>query len=289
MRRWLIFGLGWLALVAGPEAQAPADAANAVRRRAADPRRRERAPIERWRVRRGERALYRGVGPRSAVKAACRRFARVDHPRQDDDAGDDQRARAHGLRGLCHAGARDNHTARTSLDHVQREAFYGVAAATSVGSSPDRKALQFQRDQQAGKFPPAARYLFMPGMAPPDGGPDRMLRVATNKLVSSTRCRRRPRRARALRRMADAEDRSREDVGRRSRRHVSQAAARDLHRHRRRGAQAQDHRARARDPAGGPEGRVRAGADVLVHMVQRRRWTRNTSRCCVRGNRTGRR
>jgi imidazolonepropionase-like amidohydrolase len=43
-------------------------------------------------------------------------------------------------------------------------------------------SLQFQRDQQAGKFPLAARYLFMPGMAPPNGGPDHILRVATNEL-----------------------------------------------------------------------------------------------------------
>ena len=75
-----------------------------------------------------------------------------------------------------------NHTAANLLDHVQREAFYGVAAATSVGSSPTDVSLQFQRDQQAGKFPPAARYLFMPGMAPPNGGPDHILREATNEL-----------------------------------------------------------------------------------------------------------
>jgi imidazolonepropionase-like amidohydrolase len=43
-------------------------------------------------------------------------------------------------------------------------------------------SLQFQRDQRAGKFPPAARYLFMPGMAPPNGGPDHILREATNEL-----------------------------------------------------------------------------------------------------------
>lgn len=78
-------------------------------------------------------------------------------------------------------GAR-NHTAANLLDHLQREAFYGVVAATSVGSSPVDLSLQFQRDQQAGKFAPAARYLFMPGMAPPNGGPDHILREATNEL-----------------------------------------------------------------------------------------------------------
>ena len=78
-------------------------------------------------------------------------------------------------------GAR-NHTAPNLLDHLQREAFYGVVAATSVGSSPTEMSLQFQKDQQGGKFAPAARYLFMPGMAPPNGGPDHILREATNEL-----------------------------------------------------------------------------------------------------------
>ena len=68
------------------------------------------------------------------------------------------------------------------LDHVQREAFYGTAAVMSVGTGPTDASLQFQRDQQADKFPPAARFLFMPGMAPPNGGPDPVLRVATNAL-----------------------------------------------------------------------------------------------------------
>ena len=75
-----------------------------------------------------------------------------------------------------------NHTAENLLDHLRREAFYGVAVAASVGSSPTAMSLQFQRDQAAGKFPPGARYLFMPGMAPPNGGPDHILREATNEL-----------------------------------------------------------------------------------------------------------
>jgi imidazolonepropionase-like amidohydrolase len=75
-----------------------------------------------------------------------------------------------------------NHTAANLLDHVMREAYYGVAAVTSVGTSPTEMSLQFQRDQQAGKFPLAARYLFMPGMAPPNGGPDHILREATNEI-----------------------------------------------------------------------------------------------------------
>jgi imidazolonepropionase-like amidohydrolase len=76
----------------------------------------------------------------------------------------------------------ENHTPENILDHLQREAFYGTAVTQSVGTSPTDQAIQFQRDQQTGKFPPASRFFFMPGMAPPNGGPDAVLRVATTAL-----------------------------------------------------------------------------------------------------------
>jgi len=76
----------------------------------------------------------------------------------------------------------ENYTPQNVLDHLQREAFYGTAVTVSVGTSPTDAAIQFQRDQEAGKFPPAARFLFIPGMAPPNGGPDQVLRVATTAL-----------------------------------------------------------------------------------------------------------
>ena len=75
-----------------------------------------------------------------------------------------------------------NYTADNVLDHLQREAFYGTAATQSVGSSPLEASLQFQREQQAGKFPPASQFFFIPGYAPPNGGPDEVLREATNAL-----------------------------------------------------------------------------------------------------------
>lgn len=75
-----------------------------------------------------------------------------------------------------------NHTPANVVDHLQRSAFFGVAATTSVGSSPTEQMLLVQREQRAGKYPPAARLLFMPGMAPPNGGPDHVLREATNEL-----------------------------------------------------------------------------------------------------------
>jgi imidazolonepropionase-like amidohydrolase len=76
----------------------------------------------------------------------------------------------------------ENYTAANVLDHLQRAAFYGTAATLSVGTSPLEQAIQFEADQKAGKFPPASRFLFIPGYAPPNGGPDEVLRVATSKL-----------------------------------------------------------------------------------------------------------
>jgi len=86
-----------------------------------------------------------------------------------------------GFEGYTTWGA-ENYTAANVLDHLQREAFYGTAATVSVGTNPLELALQIERDQQAGKLPRASRFLFLPGMAPPDGGPDAVLRVATNTL-----------------------------------------------------------------------------------------------------------
>jgi imidazolonepropionase-like amidohydrolase len=86
-----------------------------------------------------------------------------------------------GYEGYSSWGAQ-NYTPKNVLDHLQREAFYGVGATQSVGSSPTDQSIQFQRDQDAGKFPPAARFLFMPGMAPPNGGPDAILIKATSAL-----------------------------------------------------------------------------------------------------------
>ena len=86
-----------------------------------------------------------------------------------------------GFEGYTTWGA-DNYTAANVVDHLQREAFYGTAATVSVGTNPLELALQIEREQQAGKYPIASRFLFLPGMAPPNGGPDAVLRVATNAL-----------------------------------------------------------------------------------------------------------
>ena len=86
-----------------------------------------------------------------------------------------------GYEGYTSWGA-ENYTPQNVLDHLEREAFYGVGATQSVGSSPTDQSIQFQKDQQAGKFPPASRFFFMPGMAPPGGGPDAVLLKGTTVL-----------------------------------------------------------------------------------------------------------
>lgn len=86
-----------------------------------------------------------------------------------------------GYEGFTAWGA-DQYTADNVLDHLQREAFYGIVATQTVGSSPTAPSLQFMRDQAEGKFPPASRLLFVPGMAPPDGGPDAILIKGTKAL-----------------------------------------------------------------------------------------------------------
>jgi len=75
-----------------------------------------------------------------------------------------------------------NHTPENVLDHLEREAFYGVGAAMTMGDQPTAFAIKFQQDQLAGKFPAAARFFFAAGMAPPGGGPDDLLITGTTPL-----------------------------------------------------------------------------------------------------------
>jgi imidazolonepropionase-like amidohydrolase len=86
-----------------------------------------------------------------------------------------------GYEGYTTWGAQ-NYTPANVLDHLRREAFYGVGVTQSVGSSPTDASIQFQKDQAAGKFAPASRFMFMPGMAPPHGGPDAILMKGTDAL-----------------------------------------------------------------------------------------------------------
>lgn len=122
----------------------------------------------------------RAIGPRSTVTAPAG-AARVDLTGKTVMPAMINVHVHIGYEGYTTWGAQ-NHTPRNVLDHLQREAFYGTAVTHSAGTDPTDAALAFQRDQQAGRFPPASHFLFMPGMAPPNGGPDAVLRVATTAL-----------------------------------------------------------------------------------------------------------
>ncbi|MBZ5673569.1 MAG: amidohydrolase family protein [Acidobacteriia bacterium] len=76
----------------------------------------------------------------------------------------------------------NNHTPENVLDHLEREAFYGVGTAMSMGDQPADFAIKFQQDQLAGHFPPATRFFFAAGLAPPGGGPDSLLITGTTPL-----------------------------------------------------------------------------------------------------------
>jgi len=54
-----------------------------------------------------------------------------------------------GYEGYTSWGA-ENHTPENVLDHLQREAYYGVGATQSVGSSPVEQALQIPDDVPLG-------------------------------------------------------------------------------------------------------------------------------------------
>jgi imidazolonepropionase-like amidohydrolase len=84
-----------------------------------------------------------------------------------------------GYDGYTSWGAED-YTPANIVDHLQREAFYGVVATQTVGSSPTDSSIEFARNQEAGRFPVASRFFFMPGMAPPNGGPDATLKKGTD-------------------------------------------------------------------------------------------------------------
>jgi imidazolonepropionase-like amidohydrolase len=76
----------------------------------------------------------------------------------------------------------ESFTAANLLDHLQREAFYGIGTANDGGSAPMPLSLQFQRDQAAGNVPAAAQYWFNVGIVPPNGGPDSILIKGTRPL-----------------------------------------------------------------------------------------------------------
>ena len=76
----------------------------------------------------------------------------------------------------------EHYTPENLLDHLQRSAFYGIGSAHDGGTAVMPVSLQFQADQRAGKFPPAAQYSFNVGIVPTEGGPDEVLIKGTRPL-----------------------------------------------------------------------------------------------------------
>src|SRR6185436_16705132 len=66
-----------------------------------------------------------------------------------------------------------NFTAENLLDHLQRQAFYGVGTVLDAGSALIPVAQQFQVDDMAWNYPQNhAQFFIMAGIVPPGGGPD---------------------------------------------------------------------------------------------------------------------
>ena len=145
------------------------------------------------------------------------------------------------------------------------------------------------RDQQAGKFPPASRFFFMPGMAPPNGGPDAILMKGTSVLhavyeVSTAQ------EARAAVRMMAGQQLKHVKIWVDDRRgtypkmtpEVYNAVIDEAHTHH---MLVHAHAIALADQ----KAVVRAGADVLVHTVAERAARRRARwRCSRRRSRTGR-
>jgi imidazolonepropionase-like amidohydrolase len=73
-------------------------------------------------------------------------------------------------------------TPENVLDHLQRQAFYGVGTVNDAGSAPLPPSIEFIRDVEGGKYPPAARLNLMAGVVPVNGGPDHVLIEGTRPL-----------------------------------------------------------------------------------------------------------
>jgi imidazolonepropionase-like amidohydrolase len=163
-----------------------------------------------------------------------------------------------------------NHSAENVLDHLEREAFYGVGTAMAMGDQPTDFAIGFQQDQLAGNFPPAARFFFAAGLAPPGGGPDALLIQGTTPLHAVYEVSTAEEAAAAVRRIAarkikevkfwvDNRDNNRGSM-KKMPPEVYTALIEEAHRH---GMIVHAHATNLQDQ----KGVVKAGVDVLVHTL----------------------
>jgi imidazolonepropionase-like amidohydrolase len=161
-----------------------------------------------------------------------------------------------------------NFTPENLLDHLQREAFYGIGTANDGGSAAVAIALTFGSDQEARKFPPAAQFLFNAGIVPPEGGPDQILIKGTRPLHANYEVVRATEARAAVQDVAAKGIRSvKVWLGDRGGSYpampheVYDAIIDEAHKH---GIMVHAHATTLRDQ----KDALRAGVDVLVHMVQ---------------------
>ena len=162
----------------------------------------------------------------------------------------------------------DNFTPENLLDHLQREAFYGVGTANDGGTAPVALALQFQQDQAARNFPPAAQFWFNAGIVPPNGGPDPTLIKGTRPLHANYEVIRAPEGRAAVQDIA-AKNITHLKIWFGDRggsypampRQVFEAIIDEAHKH---NIRVHTHATTIDDQ----KDALRAGSDVLVHMVQ---------------------
>ena len=162
----------------------------------------------------------------------------------------------------------ENFTPENMLDHLQRQAFYGVGTVMDAGSAPVATSLQFQVDQAGRKFPPAAQFVFMAGVVPPNGGPDHILIKGTRPLHANYEVTRSPEARAAV-----------QDIAAKNIKHlkiwlgdrngtypampheVYDAVIDEAHKH---GIMVHAHATNLRDQ----KDALRAGVDLIVHTIQ---------------------
>jgi imidazolonepropionase-like amidohydrolase len=162
----------------------------------------------------------------------------------------------------------EHFTQENLLDHLQREAFYGVGTVNDGGSAPVNFSLQFQLDQAARNFPPAAHFTFNAGIVPPNGGPDSILIKGTRPLHANYEVIRAPEGRAAVQDVLAKNIRQVKIwLGDRNGSYpampwqVYEAIIDEAHKN---GIKVHAHATTIRDQ----KEAIRAGADVVVHMVQ---------------------
>jgi imidazolonepropionase-like amidohydrolase len=162
----------------------------------------------------------------------------------------------------------EHFTPENILDHLLRQAYYGVGTVLDAGSAEIAIAQQFQRDYVARTFPLAAQLSLMAGVVPPDGGPDHILIRATRPLRANYEVTRSPEARAAVQAVAASNVKhlkiwlgDRNGTYPAMPREVYEAVIDEAHKL---GITVHAHATNLRDQ----KDALRAGVDVLVHSIQ---------------------